>query len=311
LLLQCGPRAWYGRFICKAFGIPTWGVRQPGHAAMTRWTINGWDVCLGGGLWKSWWDDQCGLDFLLESQARAACISETMFLQKVYRLQWLAQFYFKENTTIVRRDGQYDPGNPWYSLSMIQRQHLSSAPSLKSSINRQMFPPETKCITQLERTLHNGQASSLNHTITFDTTLGSIIIPATSYCNPTNKIIRMPCFLGGDQLFVKDDAEIEYQIEPSLIQNHTSTTTLGSFTIICVVATAHRTEQAIELLIGNSVSYVISMPYTMGLWGKTTPLIIELDITNEQPIKLQFKRPKQNFGFAFREFQLIPNSNKK
>jgi hypothetical protein len=25
---QCGPRAWFGRFICKAFGIPTWGVRQ-------------------------------------------------------------------------------------------------------------------------------------------------------------------------------------------------------------------------------------------------------------------------------------------
>ena len=32
---KCGPRAWYGRFICKAFGIPTWGVRQPGHAAVS------------------------------------------------------------------------------------------------------------------------------------------------------------------------------------------------------------------------------------------------------------------------------------
>lgn len=31
---KCGPRAWYGRFICKAFGIPTWGVKQPGHAAV-------------------------------------------------------------------------------------------------------------------------------------------------------------------------------------------------------------------------------------------------------------------------------------
>jgi hypothetical protein len=28
----CGPRAWAGRFICKAFGIPTFGVKQPGHA---------------------------------------------------------------------------------------------------------------------------------------------------------------------------------------------------------------------------------------------------------------------------------------
>ncbi len=32
---KCGPRAWYGRFICKAFGIPTWGVKQIGHAAVS------------------------------------------------------------------------------------------------------------------------------------------------------------------------------------------------------------------------------------------------------------------------------------
>lgn len=31
---KCGPRAWYGRFICKAFGMPTWGAKQPGHAAV-------------------------------------------------------------------------------------------------------------------------------------------------------------------------------------------------------------------------------------------------------------------------------------
>jgi hypothetical protein len=32
---KCGPKAWYGRFICKAFGIPTWGARQTGHAAVS------------------------------------------------------------------------------------------------------------------------------------------------------------------------------------------------------------------------------------------------------------------------------------
>lgn len=29
----CAPRSWVGRAICKAFGTPNWGVRQPGHAA--------------------------------------------------------------------------------------------------------------------------------------------------------------------------------------------------------------------------------------------------------------------------------------
>ena len=32
---RCGPRAWYGRFICRAFGIPVWGAKQPGHAAVS------------------------------------------------------------------------------------------------------------------------------------------------------------------------------------------------------------------------------------------------------------------------------------
>lgn len=55
---ECGPRAFFGRFISKAWGLPTWGVRQPGHAAMTRWTnnrsIGGWTVCLGAGWPYSW-----------------------------------------------------------------------------------------------------------------------------------------------------------------------------------------------------------------------------------------------------------------
>ena len=27
---ECGPRAWMGRFACRAFGIPVWGVQEPG-----------------------------------------------------------------------------------------------------------------------------------------------------------------------------------------------------------------------------------------------------------------------------------------
>lgn len=37
-----GPRAWYGRFICRAFGIPVWGLKQhpKKNVAMSRWTPN-------------------------------------------------------------------------------------------------------------------------------------------------------------------------------------------------------------------------------------------------------------------------------
>ena len=40
---ECGPRAFFGRFSRKAFGLPTWGVTEPGHAAMSTFSPNvGW-----------------------------------------------------------------------------------------------------------------------------------------------------------------------------------------------------------------------------------------------------------------------------
>jgi hypothetical protein len=76
-IFKSGPRAWFGRFMCKAFGIPTWGVRQPGHAAMSHWTSKGWLICLGAAWKVSSWDERrysgrnkahrSGPDFLLET----------------------------------------------------------------------------------------------------------------------------------------------------------------------------------------------------------------------------------------------------
>ena len=44
----CGRRAFFGRFILRAFGIPTTARPQPGHAALAHWTPDGWVICLGG-----------------------------------------------------------------------------------------------------------------------------------------------------------------------------------------------------------------------------------------------------------------------
>ena len=46
----CGRRAFFGRFILRAFGIPTTARPQPGHAALVHWTPDGWVICLGGRL---------------------------------------------------------------------------------------------------------------------------------------------------------------------------------------------------------------------------------------------------------------------
>ena len=46
----CGRRAFFGRFILRSFGIPTWGVTQHAHAALSHWTPKGWVVNLGAGF---------------------------------------------------------------------------------------------------------------------------------------------------------------------------------------------------------------------------------------------------------------------
>ena len=89
---ECGPRAFFGRFTRKAFGLPTWGMTQPGHAAMTTFSPDqGWYTLLGA-TWKySWWSKggygfRGGDDFYLETQCRE---NRTAF-QKVLRGSWLA-----------------------------------------------------------------------------------------------------------------------------------------------------------------------------------------------------------------------------
>lgn len=44
----CGPQAWYSRALIRAWGLPAWGVKQPGHAAIGRWFPEGmWGTELG------------------------------------------------------------------------------------------------------------------------------------------------------------------------------------------------------------------------------------------------------------------------
>ena len=67
----CGPRAFFSRFARKSFGMPTWGMTEQGHAAMSSWSpIGGWSIQLGSNWPYGWWGSQSGDDFILEVQSR-------------------------------------------------------------------------------------------------------------------------------------------------------------------------------------------------------------------------------------------------
>ena len=67
----CGRRAFYGRFMLRAFGIPTTARPQRGHAALVHWTPDGWVPCLGAGWGSGWTQTRYGkdLDFLANAGA--------------------------------------------------------------------------------------------------------------------------------------------------------------------------------------------------------------------------------------------------
>eukprot|EP00729_Bicosta_minor_P005642 gene5642-15534_t len=66
----CGGRAFWGRFVAKSFGRPTWGATEHAHAAMSAWTPAGWTVLLGAPWPDCWWGPRGGQDFVLETLAR-------------------------------------------------------------------------------------------------------------------------------------------------------------------------------------------------------------------------------------------------
>jgi len=305
---KCGPRAWYGRFICKAFGIPTWGVRQPGHAAMTRWTPNqGWCVCLGGGMWKSWWEDQGGPDFVLETKARSACESERQFMQKVLRLQWISQFW-NEEKNVVRMKGLPDPKSPWCSLGMMQRRRLGGADTRHQDDKPQMLERiSSNNNNKIAQMLSLKKANAIiGDPVSRDVKTGAIVIPATSCSSPSKKskkVSFLPSFLGGQQLFVQEDAEIEFTL--SSVDFDTART----YKLTCLVCTVHRSEEPILLTVmsgeGNDPDavHVVNMPYTVGMWEETEPVIVEVGGAYN---KLRLSRPKQPKGFSFKEIRLVP-----
>ncbi len=130
---ECGPRAWFGRFTRRAFGLPVWGIKEPGHAAMTTWSPMGWAVLLGAGWDHGWWDSgRSGSDFLLETQSR----EYRGVFQIVLRGQWAAHSLGEKPVNpswTPRLPGKgYGQGGLWNALMLYQK---------KIAVNKYGPPP--------------------------------------------------------------------------------------------------------------------------------------------------------------------------
>ena len=193
----CGRRAFFGRFILRAFGIPTIARPSRGHGALAHWTPNGWVVNLGGGWGCGWTKTRYrkDTDFLATTQARA---NKKEFL-KVKRAQWAGDV-MEEKRTYGETEGAHAF---WNGVAVRAQQKIiedaksvalaalgedlgeANEPTVAKKVAASPVTPEYKEIIYRDN--------------------GAISIPAAAYTKPqgnTRDVIAMKSFDGGLQVFL-------------------------------------------------------------------------------------------------------------
>ena len=199
----CGRRAFFGRFILRAFGVPTTARPSPGHAALAHCTSDGWVVNLGGG-WGAGWASgpynqgggrRADLDFLAITQART---NPQAFL-KVKRAQWAGDV-LGEKRIYGESEGAADF---WNNVALrtqrgiIEESKAVALDPLGEELGEANEP------TVADRLLASPVMPE-DRKITYGPD-GFILIPAAAYSKPsgnTRDVIAMKSFDGGLQVFL-------------------------------------------------------------------------------------------------------------
>jgi hypothetical protein len=292
---QCGPRAWMGRFMCQAFGIPIWGVRQPGHAAVSRWTPSGWAICLGADWPWSYWQGRCGTDFKLESLAREHGGDQYI---TVNRLEWVANGVSEPKIDVGK--GIVHPDRFWGSLALCQKSRLAEKTGGNETQCKRSEAPQA-VVTLAERVL---QSPLENGRVTFQED-GVIVVPATACSQPkssTTYADYQRSYLGGKQLYLKEAGVVEYVLD-AIPETKTYKLSLR-------IVNVHSKQQPLLITISSfanpqqPVTIVsVDVPYTIGEWHWTDPVEVELTQGSNH---ITLSRETPNKGLSFKDMTFTP-----
>lgn len=193
----CGRRAFIGRFILRAFGIPTIARPSRGHGALAHCTQKGWVVNLGGG-WGSGWTStryKQDVDFLASTQAR----NNRKAYLKVKRAQWTGDV-LGETRTYGESDG--DPAF-WNGVALRTQRDIiteSKAVTLAALGEDLGEANEPTVAEKLIASPVTPEDRKINYRED-----GVISLPAAAYSKPsgnTREVFAMKSFGGGLQIFL-------------------------------------------------------------------------------------------------------------
>ena len=290
----CGRRAFFGRFILRAFGVPTMARPQPGHAALTHWTPDGWVVCLGGGWGRGSTHSKYGkdLDFLANVQARE---NKERF-NKVKRAQWVGDLAGEEKTFGL--NGKSEP-QLWHGIALYEQMAINDEAEAKAlaavgtdigEANESAVKDEVEAaeIRDEDKKIIVGKD-------------GSIIIPAAACSSPTNstdKIKFMKSNLGGMQLHYERNGK------PESFEYTFDAPKAGQYALTARVVTPSWKQHLFVSVNGAKDLVDMALPFTVGMWDTTTP--VELDLVKGRNV-LTFSREHENVkGLSIRDFTLTP-----
>ena len=297
----CGRRAFFGRFIARAFGIPSRRSTQTGHAAMNRWTPDGWVVNFGAWWSMNWCGPQGGLDFYLDSQARE---HEAEYMQ-VLRAQWIGDALGQEDVSL-RQYGQ--GGGFWDGLAFyIKRAVVEDANEEQAAADAELAAlsaEEARLLGESDEVLGDAEIKPIEIpegdkkiVVAAD---GVVTIPAVACTGPTNnteKVAFLDSWDGGMQIHYQRIGE-----RPELLKYTVEAPAAGNYELTLNVSTVSEKYEVIARINRRKMVNVM-LPYTKGSWQRTEPEIIELR-EGRNTIQFTFRAP--NRGVSLKDFQLKP-----
>ena len=297
----CGRRAFFGRFIARAFGIPSRRSTQTGHAALNRWTPDGWVVNFGGWWSFNWCGPQGGLDFYLDSRAREF---EDDYL-KVLRSQWIGDALGEEDVSL-RQYGQ--GGGFWDGLAFYLKRAIVEDANLEEtdtdSALAALSAEEARLLGESDKVLGEEGIKEIvipdedkKIIVTED---GTVTVPAVACSSPrnnTDKVIFLNSYDGGMQLHYQ-----RLGSQPEILKYSVEVPSAGKYEMTMNVCTVSEEDPVIDRLNRRTIVNTI-LPYTKGTWQRTKPETIEL---REGRNTIQFTYRAPNRGVSFKDFQLKP-----
>jgi hypothetical protein len=269
---ECGPRAFFGRFARNAFGMPTWGVTQPGHAAMSCWSpASGWEILLGADWTYSWWGNRGGPDFFLEAQCREL---RPQF-QQVLRGGWVAKALGEQPVNPnwgPRNPASYGHGGLWSALMLYAKKVAVNAtsPLPPRPVGPSVVPTKVAALV----TAWPKPWPTPN--ITTDTQ-GNIVIPAAAlaFKNRSASVDVMKSFdLRGEQILHNGGDYVDPSASSFGYVFYMAEA--GTRYLTANITTWHMNTDL--MLTTNTTAAPVTVPvyYTVGYWNQTQPIAVDL-----------------------------------